>query len=153
MQKPQQDENNKQQLSLQSMVETKLHELLDLMSLHLATAKTQKDLELPIQTLIISTIQEILSKDLKLLKHQDELGTGQQHNQHYNWMIAQLCCKELESFVNANELSGIDARSVRKQVFKGAIKQICEEVRFSIGKLMAQQTDEQFLQMAQGLIE
>jgi hypothetical protein len=58
------------------MVETKLHELLDLMSLHLATAKTKKDLELPIQTLIISTIQEILSKDLKLLKHQDELGTG-----------------------------------------------------------------------------
>jgi hypothetical protein len=67
------------------------------MSLHLATSKTQKDLELPITTLITSLLSDILTKDLKLLKFDPHENTSTNtHEMHYNWMIAQVCCKELE---------------------------------------------------------
>jgi hypothetical protein len=66
------------------------------MSLHLATSKTQKDLELSITTLITSLLTDILTKDLKLLKFDPHENTNNSHEMHYNWMIAQVCCKELE---------------------------------------------------------
>lgn len=40
--------------------------------------------------------------------------------------------------MHTHEIKGVDVRGVRKQVFKGTITQMSEEVRFSIGKLMAQ---------------
>jgi hypothetical protein len=60
-----------------------------MMSLHLATSKTQKDLEVPIQSLITSILTDILTKDLKLLKYDHEISSGAgSHEMHYNWMIA-----------------------------------------------------------------
>ncbi|TNV85244.1 hypothetical protein FGO68_gene13532 [Halteria grandinella] len=118
----------------------KLSEMLDAMNMHLATTLTQVDIKEKIEEIIGGEIRDMVKNDLQ--KAVIQVGQHSEEKEveiKFNWIVYSLA-EQLESFINQHEqikekVNRETIQKLQKQIFKIVIRQLEEEIRYSLGQM------------------